>query len=126
MFYNLLLVIKFKNMNKFEEKVTLYKEYMKDRELDYNSDLLAAVTRGLGPCIYKSHAEAVSNANEQELATIKNNFLIKKLGMSDNEGLESSIKEVMGKIEKSEEKKYRAVVYYLLVKKFNKESIYKK
>lgn len=126
MFYNLLLVIKFKNMNKFEEKVTLYKKYMKDRELDYNSDLLAAVTRGLGPCIYKSHAEAVSNANEQELATIKNNFLIKKLGMSDNEGLESSIKEVMAKIGKSEEKKYRAVVYYLLVKKFNKESIYKK
>ena len=126
MFYNLLLVIKFKNMNKFEEKVTLYKKYMKDRELDYNSDLLAAVTRGLGPCIYKAHAEAVSNANEQELATIKNNFLIKKLGMSDNEGLESSIKEVMAKIGKSEEKKYRAVVYYLLVKKFNKESIYKK
>ena len=113
-------------MNKFEEKVTLYKKYMKDRNLDYNSDLLAAVTKGLGPCIYKTHAEAVSDANEKELATIKNNFLIKKLGMLDNKGLESGIEEVMEKIGKSEEKKYRAVVYYLLVEKFNKESIYRK
>ena len=113
-------------MNKFEEKVALYKKYMKDRKLDYNPDLLTAVTKGLGPCIYKAHAEAVSDANEKELETIKNNFLIKKLGMSDGKGLEAGIEEVMGKIGKSEEKKYRAVVYYLLVKKFNKESIYKK
>jgi hypothetical protein len=113
-------------MNKFEEKVSLYKKYMEDRNLSYNADLLAAVTKGLGPCIYKAHAEAVSEANSKELATVKNNFLIKKLGISDNKYLEADIKEVMEKIGKSETKKYRAVVYYLLVEKFNKESVYKK
>ena len=46
--------------------------------------------------------------------------------MSDNKELEAGIKEVMEKIGKSETKKYRAVVYYLLVEKFNKESIYRK
>ena len=60
------------------------------------------------------------------MITVKNNFLIKKLGMSDNKELEAGIKEVMEKIGKSETKKYRAVVYYLLVEKFNKESIYRK
>jgi hypothetical protein len=113
-------------MNKFEEKVNFYKKYMEDRNLNYNADLLVAVTKGLGPCIYKVHAEAVSEANSKELATVKNNFLIKKLGMSDDKELEAGIKEVMGKIGKSETKKYRAVVYYLLVEKFNKESVYKK
>jgi hypothetical protein len=113
-------------MNKFEEKVTLYKKYMEDRNLAYNSDLLSAVTKGLGPCIYKAHAEAVSETNEKELATIKNNFLIKKLGLENHKDLENGIYEVMEKIGTSERKKYRAVVYYLLVKKFNKESVYKK
>jgi hypothetical protein len=117
-------------MNKFEEKVALYKKYMEDRNLSYNADLLVAVTRGLGPCIYKAYAEAVSEAvseaNSKELTTVKNNFLIKKLGILDNNGLETGIKEVMEKIGKSETKKYRAVVYYLLVKKFNKESVYRK
>jgi hypothetical protein len=113
-------------MNKFEEKVSLYKKYMEDRNLEYNSDLLTAVTKGLGPCIYKIHAETISDTNEKELATIKNNFLIKKLGIENHKELETGIYEVMGKIGKSKKKKYRAVVYYLLVKKFNKESVYKK
>jgi hypothetical protein len=113
-------------MNKFEEKMTLYKKYMEDRNLSYNADLLVAVTKGLGPCIYKAHAETVSVANSKELETIKNNFLIKKLGMSNKIDLEASIREVMEKIEKSETKKYRAIVYYLLAEKFKKESVYRK
>ncbi len=113
-------------MNKFEEKLTLYKQYMEDTNLSYNADLLVAVTKGLGHCIYKTHAETISGTNSKELATIKNNFLIKKLGMSDNKNLEDGIKEVLEKIEKPKRKKYRAVVYYLLVEKFNKESVYKK
>jgi hypothetical protein len=111
-------------MNKFEEKVALYKKYMEDRSLNYNADLLAAVTKGLGPCIYKAHAETISFANAKELATVKNNFLIKKLGISNKQELDTCIGEVLEKIGKSERKKYRAVVYYLLVEKFKKESIY--
>jgi hypothetical protein len=113
-------------MNKFEEKVTLYKKYMEDRHLNYNTDLLVAVTKGLGPCIYKEHAEAVSDMNAKELATVKNNFLIKKLGMTDSKELEVGFEEVLKNMDKSKRKKYRAVLYYLLVEKFKKESIYRK
>jgi ABC-type iron transport system FetAB ATPase subunit len=113
-----------KIMSKFDEKVALYKKFMDDRDIRSNSDLLAAVTKGLGPSIYKADAETVSGSDAKELATVKNNFLIKKLGLEDTSALDEGIEEVMERIGKSERKKYRAVVYYMLVKKFDKESIY--
>ena len=111
-------------MSKFDEKVTLYKKFMDDRDLLSNLELLAAVTKGLGPSIYKTDAETVSGSDAKELATVKNNFLIKKLGLVDRKELDEGIQEVMERIEKSERKKYRAVVYYMLMKKFDKESVY--
>ena len=111
-------------MSKFDEKVALYKKFMDDRNLRSNTELLAAVTKGLGPSIYKADAETVSGSDAKELATVKNNFLIKKLGLADSADLDAGIEEVMERIGKSERKKYRAVVYYMLVKKFDKESVY--
>jgi len=111
-------------MSKFDEKVTLYKKFMDDRDLRYNSELLTAVTKGLGPSIYKIDAETVSGSDAKELATVKNNFLIKKLGLVNSKELDARIDEVMERIGKSERKKYRAVVYYMLMKKFDKESVY--
>lgn len=111
-------------MSKFDEKVALYKKFMDDRDLRSNTELLAAVTKGLGPSIYKADAETVSGSDAKELATVKNNFLIKKLGLVDSKELDAGIEEVMERIGKSERKKYRAVVYYMLMKKFDKESVY--
>ncbi|MFY9242789.1 MAG: DUF2853 family protein [Polaribacter sp.] len=111
-------------MSKFDEKVALYKKFMDDRDLRSNTELLAAVTKGLGPSIYKADAETVSGSDAKELATVKNNFLIKKLGLTDSKELDEGIEEVMERIGKSERKKYRAVVYYMLMKKFDKESVY--
>ena len=56
--------------------------------------------------------------------TVKQNFLIKKLGLTDGPNLMSGIDSVMETYGKSNRSKYRAVVYYLLVKHFNKESAY--
>ena len=111
-------------MSKFDEKVALYKQFMDDRNLRSNTELLAAVTKGLGPSIYKADAETVSGSDAKELATVKNNFLIKKLGLTDSKELDEGIEEVMERIGKSERKKYRAVVYYMLMKKFDKEAVY--
>lgn len=111
-------------MSKFDEKVELYKKFMDDRNLRSNTDLLRAVTKGLGPSIYKKDAETVSGTDPKELETVKKNFLIKKLGLTDSKELDKAIEEVMEKIGKSERNKYRAVVYYMLMKKFDKESVY--
>lgn len=111
-------------MSKFDEKVALYKKFMDDRDIRSNTELLTAVTKGLGPSIYKRDAETVSGSDPRELETVKNNFLIKKLGLTDSPELDEKIAEVMERIGKSERNKYRAVVYYMLVKKFDKESVY--
>jgi len=111
-------------MSKFDEKVAQYKKFMDDKNLRSNTDLLRAVTKGLGPSIYKADAETVSGSDAKELATVKKNFLIKKLGLTDGPELDEAIDEVMERIGRSERKKYRAVVYYMLMKKFDKEDVY--
>jgi hypothetical protein len=112
-------------MSKFDEKVALYSKFMDDKGLKYNLDLLKAVTKGLGPSIYKKDAETVSGSDAKELATVKNNFLIKKLGLADGSNLDDAINKVVEAIGKSERNKYRAVVYYMLAVEFGKEAIYK-
>ncbi len=111
-------------MSKFDEKVAQYKKFMDDKNMRSNTELLAAVTKGLGPSIYKADAETVSGSDEKELETVKKNFLIGKLGLADSAALDKAIDDVMEKIGRSERNKYRAVVYYMLVKKFDKESVY--
>ncbi len=121
---NLHLIINKKIMSKFDEKVALYKKFMDDRNLPCNLDLLKAVTKGLGPSIYKKDAETVSGTDAKELETVKKNFLMKKLGLADSPELDKAIDEVVEKIGRSERNKYRAVVYYMLAQKFGKESVY--
>ena len=111
-------------MNKFDEKVAKYSRFMEDKGLKFDADLLKAVTKGLGPSIYKVDAEVVSGTEVKELATVRNNFLIKKLGLEDTPVLDGAMAEVMEAIGKSERKKYRAVVYYMLMEKFSKQGVY--
>jgi hypothetical protein len=87
-------------------------------------DLLTKVTVGLGPSIYNLDASKVSGSNEKEMETVKNNFLIKKLGLSDGPELSEAINTVIDAYGRSDKNKYRAVIYYMLAKHFKKESIY--
>ena len=111
-------------MSKFDEKVIQYSQFMDEKGLKYNIDLLKAVTKGLGPSIYKRDAETVSGSDSKELLTVRNNFLMKKLGLDDGPELDVAITKVLEAIGKSERNKYRAVVYYMLAVEFRKESIY--
>jgi hypothetical protein len=111
-------------MSKFDEKVAQYQAEMKKLGLSCDNDLLTKVTKGLGPSIYKADAETVSGTDEKELATVKNNFLIKKLGLKDGAKLDQAIANAIEKIGKSNRNKYRAIFYYLLVKELGQESKY--
>jgi len=87
-------------------------------------DLLEKVTIGCGPAIYNADAATVAGSQAAELETVKNNFLIKKLGLADSPELMDGINAVIEQYGKSERNKYRAVVYYLLTKHFGKEAVY--
>ena len=112
-------------MSKRDELITKYAADLKDKcGINANMDLLTKVTIGCGPSIYNADSSTVSGSDESELATVKNNFLIKKLGLNDNADLDKGIAAVMETYGKTNRSKYRAVVYYLLTKHFGKESVY--
>lgn len=112
-------------MSKLDEKVAAYVAEAKKLKLDLDESLIAAVTKGLGPSIYKADAETIAASDKAELDRLKKNFLINKLGLKDDAKLDTAINEVIDAIGKSNKNKYRAIVYALLVKKFKKESVYK-
>ncbi len=114
-------------MSKRDELIAKYAADIKDKIGETpDMDLLTKVTIGCGPSIYNSDASTVSGSDEKELTTVKQNFLIKKLGLSDGPKLDEAIAAVIEKYGKSNRNKYRAVVYYLLAKHFGKESVYNK
>ncbi len=113
-------------MGKRDDLIEKYAADMKEKcGVTADMDFLRKVTIGCGPAIYNRDASTVSGSDKAELATVKNNFLIKKLGLSDGPALDEAIASVMDQYGKSTKSKYRAVVYYLLAKHFNKESAYK-
>lgn len=112
-------------MSKRDELITKYAADLKDKcGVNPDMDLLTKVTIGLGPSIYNADSSTVSGSDDKELATVKNNFLIKKLGLKDSADIDKGIDAVMEKYGRSNRTKYRVVVYYLLTKHFKKESVY--
>ena len=113
-------------MSKRDDLIAKYAADLKDKcGMTANMDLLTKVTIGCGPSIYNADASTVSGTDEKELATVKNNFLIKELGLKDGADLDKGIAAVIEKYGRSNRNKYRAVVYYLLTLHFKKESVYK-
>ena len=112
-------------MSKRDEKLALYRKFVTDNNLTLDDALLVNVTIGLGPSIYNKNSELIACSSDTELATVRDNFLKKKLGLeqSDDE-LTAAIKEVCNEIGSSNRNKYRAVFYTLLVTKLNKQDFY--
>ena len=112
-------------MGKRDEWIAKYAEDLKGKcGMEPDMALLTKVTIGCGPSIYNADASTVAGSQPAELETVKNNFLIKKLGLPDGPNLLEAIKKVIEVYGKSERNKYRAVVYYMLTKHFGKESVY--
>jgi hypothetical protein len=113
-------------MSKRDELIAKYAVELKEKcGVTPDMDLLTKVTIGCGPSIYNQDAATVAGSQQSELDTVKNNFLIKKLGLKDGADLDKGLDAVIEKYGRSNKNKYRAVVYYLLAQHFKKESIYK-
>lgn len=111
-------------MSKRDEKIATYADQLKGAGVSVDMDLLTKVTIGLGPSIYNQDAETVAGSSDDEKATVKNNYLIKKLGLSDSPALDAGIEKVIDTLGRSNKNKYRACMYYLLCREFKKESVY--
>ncbi|WHZ35251.1 DUF2853 family protein [Sagittula sp. MA-2] len=112
-------------MGKRDELIQKYAEDLRTKcGMEPDMDLLTKVTIGCGPSIYNADSSTVASSQPGELETVKDNFLVKKLGLSDSPDLMEAINQVIETYGKSERNKYRAVVYYMLTKHFGKEAVY--
>jgi hypothetical protein len=112
-------------MGKRDDLIAKYADDLKTKcKITPDMDLLTKVTIGCGPAIYDADAATVAATQPSEIETVKNNFLIKKLGLKDSPELTTAINAVLTTYGQSERNKYRAVVYYMLAKHFGKEAVY--
>ena len=111
-------------MSKFDDVMDKCEAQLREQKMRPDRELLDAIGKSLGPSLYKKDALLVAAGQKSELETIKKNFLIKKLGLKDGPELMAALNAVIETYGKSERNKYRAVVYYMLVKHFGKESVY--
>ena len=112
-------------MGKRDDLIEKYAEDLREKcGMQPDMDLLTKVTIGCGPAIYNDDSSTVASSQPGELETVKDNFLIKKLGLSDGPELMDAINAVVETYGRSERNKYRAVVYYMLTKHFGKEAVY--
>ena len=114
-------------MGRRDELIEKYAQDIRDKlGEEPDMELLKKVVIGLGPSIYNADAETVAGSDPKELERVRQNFLVRKLGLTDvpaNE-LDAAIDEVIARYGRSNRNKYRPVIYYMLVKKFGKESVY--
>lgn len=114
-------------MSKLDEKVGQYLDDLRSKvgESNPDVDLLRKIAESLGPSIYNADAETVASSSESEVETVKKNFVMKKLGVTNDGKANEAINQVLEKYGKSNRNKYRVVIYYLLTKHFGKEDLFK-
>ena len=112
-------------MGRRDDLIAKYADDLKNKcGMTPDMDLLTKVTIGCGPSIYNADASTVAGSQPSELETVKNSFLMKKLGLADEPELMAAIDKAIETYGRSERNKYRAVIYHMLTKHFGKESIY--
>ena len=112
-------------MSKRDELIAKYADDLKAKcGLAADMDLLTKVTIACGPTIYSDDASTVSASDNEEMERVKKNFLIKKLGLGENDNLDAGMNAVVERYGRSNRNKHRAVFYYLLVKEFRREAVF--
>jgi hypothetical protein len=85
-----------------------------------NEGAVKSIVKYCGIALQSKDASLVASTDPTELARVRDNFMKKKLGLTDADAaLDASITSVMDKM-KSERNKSRVTVYYLLAEKHAK------
>lgn len=111
-------------MSKLDDAIEAAKKQMKAQKIPCNDELLRKIAKGLGPSIYSADGKLVAARDAKEIATLKKNFIGKKLGVADTKKQDTAVEHAIEKIGPSNRQKLRTVFCYLLVKKLKKESVF--
>lgn len=103
--------------NKFKKEVAKYIKSSEKLKLGLSEELITQVTEDLGPSIYLQDAALVAE-NDLEVEYIIATFLKKKLNI---DGDAETVYSILDKLKPLKNKKYRALVYALLIQHYNVE-----
>lgn len=85
-----------------------------------NEKAVAGIVKHLGIALKSKDASLVSCSSKDELDRVRDSWLKKKLGLTDDDkALDATIKEVCAKM-KDATRKHRVTFYYLLAEKYGK------
>ncbi len=110
-------------MSKFDEVVAKAAAQLKEVGISADEKLLRAIAKSQGPSIYLRDASLVSCGDAGELKRVEDNFIVKKLGVSNKKTIDKALETACEKF-KPIRQKMRVAFYYFLVKELKKESVF--
>ncbi len=110
-------------MSKFDDVVAKAAEQLAKVGVKADDALVRAIAKSQGPSIYLRDASLVSCGDDAELKRVEDNFLVKKLGVTDKAAIKKALDSACAKF-KDVRQKMRVAFYYVLVKELKKESFF--
>jgi hypothetical protein len=104
------------------ELIDKYKKELSRIRVKVDDVLLKAVVKSLGPAVYREDASMISAADAGELERVKQNFLVRRLGLTDGPKLETALNKALDQMGRSKTNKHRAVLYYILTRETKREA----
>ncbi len=108
-------------MSKFDDVVKKAMDQLAGVGVKADEQLVRAIAKSQGPSIYLRDASLVSCGDDAELKRVEDNFIVKKLGVTDSKKIADALKKACDKFS-SVRQKMRVAFYYVLVKELGKES----
>ncbi len=105
-------------MSSKEEVMEQYKAQLQELGVDVNDTLLDWVVDRVGPANYNDDGKFVACSDDDEKKRVFSGFVGDELQEADEEAGMQAIEEACEKMS-GINKKYRAVIYYLLAEKYN-------
>ena len=100
-----------------------YVEDLKRYQPNANEKAVAGIVKHLGIALKSNDASTVSCSSKDELATVREKWLKKKLALTDDDAsLDKAIADVCQAM-KADNKKSRVTFYYLLAEKYGKLAV---
>ena len=104
------------------ELIDRYRKELSKLKVKVDDVLLKAVVKSLGPAVYREDASMLSAADAGELERVKQNFMVRRLGLNDSPKLETTLNKALDLMGRSRTNKHRAVLYYILTRETKREA----
>ncbi len=103
-----------------------HKDFVTKYAKNVNTAALDGLAKNYALVLSNNDSQYVAASDESERTTVRENFLKKKLGLTDSDAILDAAIVAVGEVLKEERFKSRLAYYYLLAEKFNKLDMFVK